>query len=113
MIRRPPSATRTDTLFPYTTLFRSRFDNYGRWSPFIRIDGALVLDGLVAYSFRLNSKKRFFTIDARIIAIEPQRQVTVRFGFGWLIGFEERYSLTPVPVEIGRASCRESVGPYV
>src|SRR3546814_4618420 len=76
----------------------TRFDNYGRWSPFIRIDGALVLDGLVAYSFRLNSKKRFFTIDARIIAIEPQRQVTVRFGFGWLIGFEESYSLTPVPV---------------
>src|SRR3546814_2544174 len=24
MIRRPPSSTRTDTLFPYTTLFRSR-----------------------------------------------------------------------------------------
>src|SRR3546814_18030833 len=24
MIRRPPIATRTDTLFPYTTLFRSR-----------------------------------------------------------------------------------------
>src|SRR3546814_1324493 len=26
MIRRPPRSTRTDTLFPYTTLFRS-----GRW----------------------------------------------------------------------------------
>src|SRR3546814_9109416 len=25
MIRRPPRTTRTDTLFPYTTLFRSRF----------------------------------------------------------------------------------------
>src|SRR6056297_2196933 len=25
MIRRPPSSTRTDTLFPYTTLFRSAF----------------------------------------------------------------------------------------
>src|SRR3546814_13464167 len=24
MIRRPPRATRTDTLFPYTTLFRSK-----------------------------------------------------------------------------------------
>src|SRR3546814_2198503 len=24
MIRRPPSSTRTDTLFPYTTLFRSQ-----------------------------------------------------------------------------------------
>src|SRR3546814_15132136 len=26
MIRRPPRSTRTDTLFPYTTLFRSRCD---------------------------------------------------------------------------------------
>src|SRR3546814_5774849 len=26
MIRRPPRSTRTDTLFPYTTLFRSRED---------------------------------------------------------------------------------------
>src|SRR3546814_1344180 len=27
MIRRPPRSTRTDTLFPYTTLFRSRVDD--------------------------------------------------------------------------------------
>src|SRR3546814_1188865 len=27
MIRRPPRSTRTDTLFPYTTLFRSTFDD--------------------------------------------------------------------------------------
>src|SRR3546814_1875955 len=26
MIRRPPRSTRTDTLFPYTRLFRSRYD---------------------------------------------------------------------------------------
>src|SRR3546814_1076175 len=26
MIRRPPRSTRTDTLFPYTTLFRSQID---------------------------------------------------------------------------------------
>src|SRR3546814_2559647 len=42
MIRRPPRSTRTDTLFPYTTLFRSwnggsawnagrRFDDRTRW----------------------------------------------------------------------------------
>src|SRR3546814_12678067 len=39
MIRRPPRSTRTDTLFPYTTLFRS-------------ISGGVVLmekDGLTAY----------------------------------------------------------------
>src|SRR3546814_2197944 len=36
MIRRPPRSTRTDTLFPYTTLFRSvghenRAGGAGRW----------------------------------------------------------------------------------
>src|SRR3546814_19059839 len=31
MIRRPPRSTRTDTLFPYTTLFRSKAD--GRVDP--------------------------------------------------------------------------------
>src|SRR3546814_5812992 len=32
MIRRPPRSTRTDTLFPYTTLFRSgRRENGLRW----------------------------------------------------------------------------------
>src|SRR3546814_14864796 len=29
MIRRPPRSTRTDTLFPYTTLFRSSASIYG------------------------------------------------------------------------------------
>src|SRR3546814_2786936 len=29
MIRRPPRSTRTDTLFPYTTLFRSGIEVYG------------------------------------------------------------------------------------
>src|SRR3546814_20437526 len=41
MIRRPPRSTRTDTLFPYTTLFRSPLQIYGhakmrlrgRWRP--------------------------------------------------------------------------------
>src|SRR3546814_4042724 len=31
MIRRPPRSTRTDTLFPYTTLFRSCGGEYRRW----------------------------------------------------------------------------------
>src|SRR3546814_4955422 len=33
MIRRPPRSTRTDTLFPYTTLFRSS----GRWPAASRV----------------------------------------------------------------------------
>src|SRR3546814_11848021 len=31
MIRRPPRSTRTDTLFPYTTLFRSLSPNGATW----------------------------------------------------------------------------------
>src|SRR3546814_2091029 len=32
MIRRPPRSTRTDTLFPYTTLFRSRWTARYAWT---------------------------------------------------------------------------------
>src|SRR3546814_9161800 len=41
MIRRPPRSTRTDTLFPYTTLFRS--------NPLRHVDpfGTLILPGLL------------------------------------------------------------------
>src|SRR3546814_2439514 len=38
MIRRPPRSTRTDTLFPYTTLFRSK-TNAGVTLAVIRHDG--------------------------------------------------------------------------
>src|SRR3546814_3905529 len=36
MVRRPPRSTRTYTLFPYTTLFRSF--NRGQWCPYCRIN---------------------------------------------------------------------------
>src|SRR3546814_10305059 len=32
MIRRPPISTRTDTLFPYTTLFRSFAEEARQWA---------------------------------------------------------------------------------
>src|SRR3546814_5078646 len=37
MIRRPPRSTRTDTLFPYTTLFRSKLQAKSRFCSTIRI----------------------------------------------------------------------------
>src|SRR3546814_1429502 len=36
MIRRPPRSTRTDTLFPYTTLFRSTSLSYVQRSDYLR-----------------------------------------------------------------------------
>src|SRR3546814_2047074 len=37
MIRRPPRSTRTDTLFPYTTLFRSHHQQESRRNPLAEI----------------------------------------------------------------------------
>src|SRR3546814_3358742 len=54
MIRRPPRSTRTDTLFPYTTLFRSSGYRYqwiwrGRWLLVARHEtGFTLLEMLVA-----------------------------------------------------------------
>src|SRR3546814_4327331 len=45
MIRRPPRSTRTDTLFPYTTLFRSDVDAVsGAQLPQLAGCGKVVLD---------------------------------------------------------------------
>src|SRR3546814_12865157 len=38
MIRRPPRSTRTDTLFPYTTLFRSNWLSGGVGGDFPRVE---------------------------------------------------------------------------
>src|SRR3546814_19849312 len=46
MLRRPPRSTRTDTLFPYTTLFRSHSDETRTWSLLdfgARIAGRLII----------------------------------------------------------------------
>src|SRR3546814_16347199 len=51
MIRRPPRSTRTDTLFPYTTLFRSHDRIEGgeqRWQTLGLVEGHLLL--LVAHT---------------------------------------------------------------
>src|SRR3546814_5784723 len=45
MIRRPPRSTRTDTLFPYTTLFRSRHHCRAELQPAV---GFRVLYGMPA-----------------------------------------------------------------
>src|SRR3546814_16582752 len=39
MRRRPPRSTRTDTLFPYTTLFRSEMRAPGDWENVLRMAG--------------------------------------------------------------------------
>src|SRR3546814_14156754 len=46
MIRRPPRSTRTDTLFPYTTLFRSQWGNAAAMGVMLLLLG----NGMVNYA---------------------------------------------------------------
>src|SRR3546814_3661674 len=47
MIRRPPRSTRTDTLFPYTTLFRSHAEAQAEGIARVDLADGLVVEGLV------------------------------------------------------------------
>src|SRR3546814_7018326 len=55
MIRRPPRSTRTDTLFPYTTLFRS-FEPQ-RTIPYLVVLGSLVF----CYRFAIDRQSSYET----------------------------------------------------
>src|SRR3546814_18236607 len=48
MIRRPPRSTRTDTLFPYTTLFRSQ--RQGKTSFYMKCTGEEAIAVAAAYA---------------------------------------------------------------
>src|SRR3546814_13583289 len=93
MIRRPPRSTRTDTLFPYTTLFRS-FDA-------LRIgEGHRI--GFLQRSGRPRGAAPLSAGRAR--AGHRGRRAVARFQYRRGPAQVKR---APRPVKIGRASCRE------
>src|SRR3546814_14209402 len=104
MIRRQPRSTRTDTLFPYTTLFRSSHDQ--------RAAPPCMGDSL--------RRRALFGLVGRLRAIAKQEfgaQQPAAFGAGRhrRARFSRRAEVGDDldPDEIGRASCRESVWQYV
>src|SRR3546814_19520561 len=86
MIRRPPRSTRTDTLFPYTTLFRSMIGEpeaaVGVEDDVIRTFEALALEAVV---------KRGHRAGRQVDALDR----TARFGVGGLAGEEQAAHLDP------------------
>src|SRR3546814_11234142 len=111
MLRRPPRSTRTDTLFPYTTLFRS-----GRF-------GTPRRPGPRELGFRLSccsSRPPAGTLGKVVGAVHRTAATDTtgcrrRFLHG-ITGALPEAIMIPSPsarLEIGRASCRERVCQYV
>src|SRR3546814_13736787 len=79
MIRRPPGSTRTDTLFPYTTLFRSeRPDAYAVGQGYPAFDHTAHVDEYIAPAFnrtadvqtrRIGQRNAFFKQAMRMFAL--------------------------------------------
>src|SRR3546814_19746546 len=100
MIRRPPRSTRTDTLFPYTTLFRSGDRGIGD----VRLCGVVGEAGEGGPHIRPRERghrdARTFVVDVEVAEIPPG--VTIAVAYADL-----------QPFQIGRASCRARVCQYV
>src|SRR3546814_13437259 len=131
MIRRPPRSTRTDTLFPYTTLFRSLFPLVSaavasvlplgrlRWISFGHIEadecGAMNLWLSSAPKAQVVYSPLGCDISVNDLADRPPRPL----GEDEVLDLGgKRIRLIPTPHvphgwEIGRASCRERVCQYV
>src|SRR3546814_15447377 len=105
MIRRPPRSTRTDTLFPYTTLFRSILENIIPSST-----GAAKAVGVVIPE--LNKKLtgmsfRVPTSDVSVVdlTVELEKDAT----YDEIKAEMKAQSEGELKGKIGRASCRERV----
>src|SRR3546814_16934580 len=97
MIRRPPRSTRTDTLFPYTTLFRSTDKG-------IAIGAAQLLDAIGRRDGDANVARRVIIVPllTNLYFLASARRVA-----------DVLAELGAPGVQIGRASCRERVCRYV
>src|SRR3546814_11407659 len=101
MIRRPPRSTRTDTLFPYTTLFRT--EKTGIEINRIEAESDALIERIKSEGAN-SPADIFITVDAgRLWRAEEA---------GLFQPVESELLNKAIP-EIGRASCRERVCQYV
>src|SRR3546814_12973297 len=120
MIRRPPRSTRTDTLFPYTTLFRSAHVLLAGIFPAVRlvverhaeqlepvVDQAVAEAGGDLFLQRLD----FGIVEFDDLAAARVDQVIVMRFRHFLVARPAVAEIEPAEdaVSIGRASCRERV----
>src|SRR3546814_19212121 len=116
MIRRPPRSTRTDTLFPYTTLFRAVGDDEA--VRFLPRPGILAIHlGAAVPVAREVEVAGLVLHDDPLERLARAHQPLDRFGLAPIevqpLGVGVHPFLIGVEFELGRASCRERVCQYV
>src|SRR3546814_19508414 len=112
MTRRPPRSTRTDTLFPYTTLFRSVLP-LAAHRVHMKTPNVWIVDD--DESIRWVIEKALTRADMRVTSFPgaaelpdaPADEVTD------VLVSDHRMPGVDGLTQIGRASCRERVGQYV
>src|SRR3546814_13200847 len=128
MIRRPPRSTRTDTLFPYTTLFRSRLVvTAGIHDRFVALLGEKVRSLKVGHALDPNVQVGPVASDDQLETVSGYLEIARAEGAKVVAGGDrlkcahDGYYIAPALVaettakmrEIGRASGRERVCQYV
>src|SRR3546814_17992320 len=123
MIRRPPRSTRTDTLFPYTTLFRSpaKVGQYhlirSRPSNHKPLGSSLVSDSnaQAVRIFAACSQARLLSSVAQVPSEKDRKSSDPTFSAKVLTRYSHyppRHQQLPYPGENVRAPCRERVSQY-
>src|SRR3546814_18927663 len=110
MIRRPPRSTRTDTLFPYTTLFRSLL-GLRLAGPEARAIVAVEGDAAAALAQPLQQGKEPLTA-LGVENPEGDGREVDKVEAGEALG-QRRGAFAAQQLEIGRAACREKGCQYV
>src|SRR3546814_11608893 len=102
MIRRPPRSTRTDTLFPYLTLFRS-IEDVPVYAP--RPDADIIAHPLFAQELRHRFGRRDDGVAAAVEAAEQRFDHRLQKGEAVIarVCFEARMDGCDRRQEIGRA----------
>src|SRR3546814_18328292 len=103
MIRRPPRSTRTDTLFPYTTLFRSHVGDAG----YAHAHGVLRAERIHLRDRGLPHQVAAGGLKSLGIGLRRARIASEVFVRPELRGIDE--DAGDHLVELGRASCRARV----
>src|SRR3546814_11691043 len=105
MIRRPPRSTRTDTLFPYTTLFRS--PDLAGFSCSVSSCNLRRTDAFADCKEADIGPILFQTFEFPTVACEKDESVVPVFVEIGELGGDETFAKRLICNEIGRASCRE------